>query len=109
VGQFVFLRAHNKRLRLVQIASVSQPEAWGAICADPVRKTHLIPMEGLYFSAYHLGVDPAFSASHVDFWTSEMSTWLANFWPMQAETDKDTDRLVLKNTTQVRTITWTLV
>ena len=109
VGQFVFLRAHNKRLRLVQIASVSQPEAWGAICADPVRKTHLIAMEGLYFSTYHLGVDPAFSASHVDFWTSEMSTWLANFWPMQAETDKDTDRLVLKNTTQVRTITWTLV
>jgi hypothetical protein len=108
VGQFCYLRAHNKCLRLVQIASVSQPEAWGAICTDPVRKTQLVAMEGLYFSTDQLGVDP-FSANHVEFWTSEMSTWLANFWPNKAEPDTDTDRRVLRNTTQVRTITWTLV
>jgi hypothetical protein len=108
VGQFCYLRAYNKRVRLVQIASVSQPEAWGAICTDLVRKTHLIAMEGLYFSTNHLGVDP-FSAKHVDFWTSEMSTWLAHFWPNKAENDKDTERRVLRNTTEVRTITWTLV
>jgi hypothetical protein len=53
--------------------------------------------------------DPAFSGIFVDFWTSEMSNWLANFWSTKAETDKDTDRRVLKNTTRVRTITWTLV
>jgi hypothetical protein len=48
VGQFVFFRALDKRLRLVQITSVSQPEAWGAICVDPVLTTQLVVMEGLY-------------------------------------------------------------
>ncbi len=64
VGQFVFLRARNKRLCLVQIASVSQPEAWGAICSDPVRKTLLVAMEGLNSCG-----DPAFPGSSVDIWT----------------------------------------
>jgi len=43
VGQFVFLRATDKRLRLAQVTSVTQPRAWGEICAHPVLATNWWP------------------------------------------------------------------
>jgi hypothetical protein len=53
--------------------------------------------------------DPAQAVYDVDFWTSELSSWLGNFWPAQAEREKDTERNILRNTTLVRIITWKLV
>jgi len=104
VGQFVFLKASNDRLRLVQIDFIGQPESWGAICVDPVKRTNLVAMQGLPAST-----DPAQATYDVDFWTSEMSAWLAQFWPAKAEREKDTGRWILRNTTLVRIITWKLV
>jgi hypothetical protein len=105
VGQFVFLRATDKRLRLVQVTSVTQSEAWGEICTNPVLTTQLVSMEGLY-SPTNGG---SACANLVSFWTLETSSWLAGFWPMHAETDKYTYRTVLKNTTLVCAITWQIV
>ena len=109
VGQFVFLKqktakASNDRLRLVQIDFIGQPDCWGAICADTVKRTNLVAMQGLPAST-----DPAQAVYDVDFWTSELSSWLGNFWPAQAEREKDTERNILRNTTLVRIITWKLV
>ena len=105
VGQFVFLRATDKRLRLVQVTSVTQSEAWGEICTNPVLTTQLVSMEGLY-SPTNGG---SACANLVSFWTLETSSWLAGFWPTHAETDKYTYRTVLKNTTLVCAITWQIV
>ena len=105
VGQFVFLRATDKRLRLVQVTSVTQPRAWGEVCAHPVLATQLVAMEGLYSPTN----EGSACAHHVSFWTLETSSWLAGFWPTHAETDKYTYRTVLKNTTLVCAITWQIV
>ena len=105
VGQFVFLRDTDKRLRLAQVTSVTQPRAWGEVCAHPVLATQLVAMEGLYSPTN----EGSACAHHVSFWTLETSSWLAGFWPRHAETDKYTNRKVLKNTTLVCAITWQIV
>lgn len=110
-GEFVFLRGSNIRRRLARVVLIGQREPWGFLCSGPVIKVQLVTQEGLV-GLYRLPRPEIVSPiPEVDWWISELRAWCGSFWDSRgmSEIERGTHRLVLKNTTQVRLLTWRVV
>jgi hypothetical protein len=105
-GQFVYLKGRGSaHMRLVKITGVGQPESWGSICLCPLRKGQVIAVEGLGDHP----PPPGICVSTADYWCTQLSRWLAGFYPEKSEDEPLTGDRVLKSATDVYMIRWTLV